>query len=327
MKNYDEIDMQQASQADADKHEVDGMNLYCLIGMIFSISGTLILFPFFLLGLCVSIAGITLSAVGLYMHNRGRRNLSGKTFGKVGIIVPIVGIVIYVIAIILIFIWVNNSINPTLGDTTNDSSNGSFTYDGTSWTENSTSSPSTVISRDSSESITISEILNSRAQGQGVTQIYKTHVSRLDGLKLSEIGKDTRVEAWNYDGQSVSQIINSIPLGDIAGKDYVAPIGVSDGHDVAFNIVTDSSGNNTVYEELCDKNDNVKFLFGAPDGLSYCTPITVYGTTYLCFIETMYEGNNYVAGDIIFIEDKDDTQNKNIAFDTVGTKGITVDGK
>lgn len=222
MKNYDEIDMQQASQADADKHEVDGMNLYCLIGMILSISGTLILFAFFLLGLCVSIAGITLSAVGLYIHDRGRRNLSGKTFGKVGIIVPIVGIVIYVIAIILIFIWVGN-INPTLGDTTDDLSNGSFTYDGTSWTENSNSSSSIVISRNSSESITISEILNGRAQGQGVTQIYKTHVSRLDGLKLSEIGKDTRVEAWNYDGQSVSQIINSIPLGDIAGKDYVAP--------------------------------------------------------------------------------------------------------
>lgn len=102
---------------------------------------------------------------------------------------------------------------------------------------------------------------------------------------------------------------------------------MSDGHDVVFNIVTDSSGNNTVYEELCDKNDNVKFLFGAPDGLSYCTSITVYNTTYLCFIETMYGDNDYVAGDIIFIEDKNDTQNKNISFDTVGTQGVTVDGK
>lgn len=57
------------------------------------------------------------------------------------------------------------------------------------------------------------------------TQIYKTHVSKLECLRLSDIGKDIRVEAWNYNGQSVGQVINSIPLGDIAGKEYVASDG------------------------------------------------------------------------------------------------------
>ena len=107
----------------------------------------------------------------------------------------------------------------------------------------------------------------------------------------------------------------------------MASAGVSDGYDVTFNIVTDGSGSNTVYEELCDENGDVEFLFGTPSGLSYCTPITVYGATYLCFIEEMYGDDNYVTCDIIFIEDREDTQNKNISFDTVGTQGVTVDEK
>jgi hypothetical protein len=44
----------------------------------------------------------------------------------------------------------------------------------------------------------------------------------------------------------------------------VASAGVSDGDDVTFNIVTDSSGNNTVYEELCDENEDVEFLLEHP---------------------------------------------------------------
>lgn len=225
MKNYNEIDMRQTSHAEVDEQEIDGMNLYCLIGMICSILGTLIMLVLhFVLGLCIGIAGITLSAVGLYIHDRGRRNLSGKAFGKVGIIVPIIGIVIYIVLFVGTLIWVKNTvndvyngaINPALDGTIDDLTNNSM-FGGGNWTSTSSSSP-IIISRGSSKSITISEILNGRAQGYGTTQIYKMHVSKLEGLRLSDIGKDTRVEAWNYNGQSVGQIINSITFGDIAGK-------------------------------------------------------------------------------------------------------------
>lgn len=60
MKNYNEIDMRQTSHAAVDEQEIDGMNLYCLIGMICSILGTLIMLVLhFVLGLCIGIAGIT----------------------------------------------------------------------------------------------------------------------------------------------------------------------------------------------------------------------------------------------------------------------------
>ena len=335
VKNYDEMDMRQTSQYEDEEQEIDGMNLYCLIGMICSILGTLIMLVLhFVLGLCIGIAGITLSAVGLYMHNRTKKNLSGKVFGKVGIIVPIVGIVIYIVLIVLGLIWAknlyNDAINPALDSTINDLSDdqmfSSTDWDSTStWASTSTSSPM-LISRGSSKNITISEILNSRAQGYGTTQIYKMSVSRLDGLKLSDIGKDTQVEVWNYDGQSVAQVLNNVSLGTIAGKEYTASAGVSDGYDVAFNIVTDKSGNNTLYEELRDENGNVEFLFGAQSEYYYSTTITVYNTTYLCFIESLKGDDGYITGCVTFIEDKSDTVGKNILLDTVGAQGVTVDG-
>lgn len=175
-------------------------------------------------------------------------------------------------------------------------------------------------------SITISEILNGRANNYGTTQIYKISVGRGDALRLADLGKDTRVEVWNYDGKSVAKSDNNIPLGSIANGEYTPPV-VVNGYEVGFNLITDSSGNNTVYEELFDENGNVKFLFGASSNLSYCTTITVYNKTYFCFIEEMYGDNNYVSGDIIFIEDKEDTQSKQVLLDPVGTQGVTVDGK
>lgn len=177
------------------------------------------------------------------------------------------------------------------------------------------------------ENITISEILNGRANGYGTTQIYKLSAGLGEGLMLGNLGKDTKVEIWNYNGQSIDKVYSEIPLGSIADGSFKATLSISDGYDnVNFNIITDPSGNNTICEQLCDENGKSLFTFGG-SALSYCTTITVYNKTYICFIEEVFGDYDFVKGDIIFIEDREDTQNKNISFDTVGTQGVTVDGK
>lgn len=114
MKNYNEMDMRQTSQVEVDEQEIDGMNLYCLIGMLCSILGALMmLFLSLGLGLCVGVIGITLSAIGLYMHNKTRKNLSGKVFGKVGIIVPIVGIVLYIVIFAVTYFSIGRTVDYT----------------------------------------------------------------------------------------------------------------------------------------------------------------------------------------------------------------------
>ena len=109
MKNYNEMNMEQTSQEEAYEQEYDGIDIYCLIGMICSIIGSMImLFVHLIFGLCIGIVGITLSAVGLYMHNRTRKNLSGKVFGKVGIIVPIACLIIVIALYVFTLIYFQN---------------------------------------------------------------------------------------------------------------------------------------------------------------------------------------------------------------------------
>lgn len=84
------MDMQQTSQYDEQGN--DGINIYCLIGMICSFVG-LLLPP-------LLVAGLILSVVGLRHNKKCGKNLSGKVLGKIGVITSSVVLALYAIALI-----------------------------------------------------------------------------------------------------------------------------------------------------------------------------------------------------------------------------------
>ena len=89
---HDEVDEQGVNREHNVRQSYDGVNMFCLIGMICSILGLVVLLMIPLGAIILGILGFILSAVGLYNHNRTNKRLSGRGMGVVGIAIPILAI-------------------------------------------------------------------------------------------------------------------------------------------------------------------------------------------------------------------------------------------
>lgn len=124
MRNYDELNPPTIKHVESDEQEThvvhrgyDGVNTYCLIGMLCSILGALLIFVF-PVGIILSLVGLIVSSVGISYGNRANKNLSGKGMGKVGIAIPL--IMIFLFFAFLSIGNVGDALDNTVDDLSND---------------------------------------------------------------------------------------------------------------------------------------------------------------------------------------------------------------
>lgn len=130
MRNYNELNPPTIKHVESDEQEThvvhrgyDGVNTYCLIGMLCSILGALLIFVF-PVGIILSLVGLIVSSVGISYGNRANKNLSGKGMGKVGVAIPLIMLVLF-----FAFLGIGN-IGGAVESTVDDLSNDAMFYDG-----------------------------------------------------------------------------------------------------------------------------------------------------------------------------------------------------
>lgn len=175
-------------------------------------------------------------------------------------------------------------------------------------------------------SIALSKLLNNRIETDGEVTIYKLNYMN---HTPSDIGKSDVVETWVYDGTMLKKNKVDFTLGEVAQGS--TPNDLPFGYYAQLGLTTDETGNYTAFEELYNEFDEIVLRFGITSSDGIIPRVTIYDKTYLCFMDGNFViddyGNIYSQPNrhILLIEDKDDTQGKNIVLDTVGTAGITVD--
>lgn len=95
----------------------------------------------------------------------------------------------------------------------------------------------------------------------------------------------------------------------------------------SLGIVTDETGNNVSYEGFEYDGSSFDYINNGDWKYSYAGHVQVYGSSYMYFLKKKSSDSMDSWTYFMLIRDTEETKEKEIVFDDIGTEGIYVDGE
>ena len=142
------------------------------------------------------------------------------------------------------------------------------------------------------------------------------------GYSYSNLGKLSKMK----EKQIEQSLVNAGSLSDQEREGKIS-FYCKDEAKYSLGIVTDETGNNVSYEGFEYDGSSIDYVNNGDWKYSYAGHVQVYGSSYMYFLKKKDSDSGFSWIYFMLIRDTEDTKEKEIVFDDIGTEGIYVDGE
>lgn len=142
------------------------------------------------------------------------------------------------------------------------------------------------------------------------------------GYSYSNLGKLSKMK----EKQIEQSLVNAGSLSDQEREGEIS-FYYKDEEKYSLGIVTDETGNNVSYEGFEYDGSSSEYTYNGDWKYSYAGHVQVYGSSYMYFLKKKNSDSGFSWIHFMLIRDTEETKEKEIVFDDIGTEGIYVDGE